>query len=833
MSLCIICMLIHFNSLSQTAYFEIADSIGCSPFTVQFNNLSTNATSYYWSFGNGAISNQENPSHTYYSIDTYNVVLYAYNEFGLDSFKRTVYVKEIKPKIQMVTELCVGQEVDYNSILNYNLSNNYFWDFGDGNISTYQFGKHHYSDIGTYNVKLYTENSHCGLMIDSLYVLVTDVLNEKEIHLHSWIIGNQICVGEKFPYFYDEDLPITWDFGDGNYSNSPYPDHFYEEEGIYNVIIEAQNFCGNTILFDTTIIVTNEIYPQVMMLASKNIVCPNEQIRFWTNFGFDKEYYWNFNDGTFGFGPEVFHSFENTGIYNVNLNVVNKCGNSTQKNIIINVLNDIEPSPFLNIYPKKVCPDEKFVVLTNQNFVGYLWNFNAEHIDSSSFITEYGFSSTGVKNISLTVSNSCGLTKTVVDSINVVDTLFSEIKIGMVRNKFCIGEQSFFEALYEGEMKELVWKMGDNNTYYGDSVFHVYSNEGVYQVKLIAENYCGKKDSIIVDIEVNSSAVPYANFSFINNIDICYGDSVNFINKSSIGNYFWDFGDGSLISNETNPYHTYSQERNYIVTLSVTNNCGNFDFVSKPLRHETIQNTVAQFLEDTIYSCVNDQFMLSFNVSNFNEFMVKLDFDTLVYNKNSEIVYDSVGIYKLFLYSLNECSFSIDSTILIVQEKLEIPDVNCEILNDTLFATWNIIETADYYSYSFDFGLTWESIYDTAFAIYTPETFLNLLVRTNRDNGCLFSDSFVNLCTLTSIKNHYDIFDAKIYPNPVKNDLKINILTSEEIVNLKIYNYLGESILFDLNKINTNNVQIIFKNRIQSGIYLIRLNNLSYKLVVL
>ncbi|MFM8917567.1 MAG: hypothetical protein ACKOGP_07475, partial [Bacteroidota bacterium] len=38
---------------SQTALFNANVTSGCEPLTVNFANLSTNATSYYWTFGNG------------------------------------------------------------------------------------------------------------------------------------------------------------------------------------------------------------------------------------------------------------------------------------------------------------------------------------------------------------------------------------------------------------------------------------------------------------------------------------------------------------------------------------------------------------------------------------------------------------------------------------------------------------------------------------------------------------------------------------------------------------------------------------------------------------
>jgi len=47
------------------------------PFTVNFTNNSVNASSYLWDFGDGTTSTETNPSHTYASLGTFNVVLTA------------------------------------------------------------------------------------------------------------------------------------------------------------------------------------------------------------------------------------------------------------------------------------------------------------------------------------------------------------------------------------------------------------------------------------------------------------------------------------------------------------------------------------------------------------------------------------------------------------------------------------------------------------------------------------------------------------------------------------------------------------------------------------
>ncbi|MCQ2286961.1 MAG: PKD domain-containing protein [Bacteroidales bacterium] len=64
------------NSVTPTAHFQYKQH---ASFTVDFTNTSSNATSYKWDFGDGTTSTSTNPSHTYASVGTKHVVMYAYN----------------------------------------------------------------------------------------------------------------------------------------------------------------------------------------------------------------------------------------------------------------------------------------------------------------------------------------------------------------------------------------------------------------------------------------------------------------------------------------------------------------------------------------------------------------------------------------------------------------------------------------------------------------------------------------------------------------------------------------------------------------------------------
>ena len=53
---------------------------------------SSDATSFYWDFGDGNISEEKNPIHTYTATGTYSVTMYANNDCGQQSITKEIYV---------------------------------------------------------------------------------------------------------------------------------------------------------------------------------------------------------------------------------------------------------------------------------------------------------------------------------------------------------------------------------------------------------------------------------------------------------------------------------------------------------------------------------------------------------------------------------------------------------------------------------------------------------------------------------------------------------------------------------------------------------------------
>lgn len=141
------------------ADFE-ADTIGCSPLTVQFTNNSLYGEIYIWGFGDGQFSVKENPVHTYYVPGSYIVKLIVYNIAG-ESIHNGIITVYQNPSA--LFEAYPTDVVNNEQIVVFSNNSMYdslsFWRFGDGLTSTEKNPYHKYEEQGNYTVSLTVTSS--------------------------------------------------------------------------------------------------------------------------------------------------------------------------------------------------------------------------------------------------------------------------------------------------------------------------------------------------------------------------------------------------------------------------------------------------------------------------------------------------------------------------------------------------------------------------------------------------------------------------------------------------------------------------------------------------
>jgi PKD repeat protein len=124
------------SSVYPIANFSSNVSEGFAPLTIQFTDLSENATEWKWNFGDGITSIEQNPVHTYSTEGNYNVNLTVSNENGTNSINSTInaipYLVPVANFSSNVSEGVAPLTVQFTD-----LSENateWKWDFGNNGV---------------------------------------------------------------------------------------------------------------------------------------------------------------------------------------------------------------------------------------------------------------------------------------------------------------------------------------------------------------------------------------------------------------------------------------------------------------------------------------------------------------------------------------------------------------------------------------------------------------------------------------------------------------------------------------------------------------------------
>ena len=210
---------------------------------VNFTNLTTNASSYLWDFGDGNTSTEINPSHQYSLNGEYSVTLSATNDCGTTMVTQSVFITSsvIANFSSSIASGCVPLEVQFmNESTN---ATSFEWTFTDGSpaSSTLENPIVTYQNPGVYTVMLTAINSTgSSTIIETGYVVVEGLpVANFSVDTSDLTVDftNFSALGDTF----------LWSFGDGNTSTETNPQHTYSSFGIYTVTLTATNDCGSNI----------------------------------------------------------------------------------------------------------------------------------------------------------------------------------------------------------------------------------------------------------------------------------------------------------------------------------------------------------------------------------------------------------------------------------------------------------------------------------------------------------------------------------------------------------------------------------------------------------
>ena len=288
-----------------------------------------NIEHWYWDFGDGHTSEEQNPVHEYENEGIYEGCLTIQTYDGCtDIYCDSVFVympwckadftwEELRCADSLAPCIRTYRFID----LSVGESMKWYWSFGDGDSSALQNPVHMYEKDGVYEVSLtiHTYNGCTDTKLDTIIVGDTVYPQCKADFRWDMVFPTWDCLNKStnciapYPYydvwFFDESVgAITdweWDFGDGYSSFEQNPFHEYKFAGKYEVglLIKAKGGCSDSICKTVTVGDTIPGLCKADFKISKEILpCPDCMgcycVKFIDQSSWNTvEWYWDFGDG--------------------------------------------------------------------------------------------------------------------------------------------------------------------------------------------------------------------------------------------------------------------------------------------------------------------------------------------------------------------------------------------------------------------------------------------------------------------------------------------------------------------------------------------------------
>ncbi len=216
--------------------------------TANFNNLSTNATSYSWDFGDGVHSTLSNPSHTYTNEGSYTVTLQAWNQ--CDTFTMQQIVNVFLPPtagfaVPATVFGCGTAQVNFDNQSSANVSS-FAWSFPGGmpGSSSMTNPSVSYTVSGIYIAQLIVSNTVGQDTIEKTFEV--EISDLPKADFSAQVLSGGLV---QFTNLSQNGETYTWDFGDGSPQQSGFNiQHDYASSGNYVVTLIVSSACGVSIV---------------------------------------------------------------------------------------------------------------------------------------------------------------------------------------------------------------------------------------------------------------------------------------------------------------------------------------------------------------------------------------------------------------------------------------------------------------------------------------------------------------------------------------------------------------------------------------------------------
>lgn len=623
------------------------------------NSASTHAIEHWtWNFGDGHMSDDENPVHEFAGPGVYNVCLLIVTESGCASdICHLVTVQGGDCEAAFEWEQGNGTIVHF---IDHSDDDpdivSWYWSFGDDHHSDDPNPVHTYEEPGTYVVCLVVENEF-GCISDICHEVVVENNTGDCEAAFEWEQGNELIV--HFIDHSDDDPDIVswhWSFGDGHFSDNPNPVHTYLEPGVYTVCLLVVNEFG----------CAADICHQVVVEEIGGGDCEaqftwqtsNLTVHFSDGSTQDPDitsWHWNFGDGHGSDDPNPTHTYSEPGIYLVCLVIVNEqqCVDEVCHEVAVETGGGDCEAAFewesndLVVHFIDHSDDDP-------DIVHWYWNFGDGHSSDDPNPT-HTFHHNGVYVVCLTVTNEFGCTDQVCHEVTVDsnEDCFADFGWQQQGNSFEVNFNDL--SSQDPDIVSWHWSFGDGHFSEIQNPNHTYENPGIYTVCLLIENEFGCVADICHQVIVEGSLPGFqAIFIYVPTdqpLEITFTD--HSLSDHDVITWLWDFGDGTT-SNEISPTHTFSHGGLFTVCLIVTNTLGQISITCNDVF--VIDPNACQISFDFTFEMIGRELQFSntsFGLTNETQYNWEFSDGYTSTDKDPAHVFPQPGIYEVCLTLLD------------------------------------------------------------------------------------------------------------------------------------------------------------------------------------
>lgn len=729
------------------ADFTANNVSGCNPLVVSFQNLSTGAPDdYFWEFGNGNTSTNQNPGAIYTSPGTYTVSLRITKGVLFDIELKTAYITVFEnPKIDISADPlggCAPLNVNFTDLSTSSAPIvQWTWAFGDGNTSSLNAPMHTYQNPGNYSVTIIIKDAN-GCQSDTVY---PSFVKASRPVIADFSDGPFEACPPSLPITTTNNsiggegaLTYSWDFGDGNSSSAESPSHSYSFNGVqylYDVKLKAEDVNGCA---DST---TQSAYAEFLdfntdFTISDQLPCLNTASIFTDLTSPAADWWkWDFGDGNTSSNQNPTHTYVDTGVYSVSL--ISKRASSCYDTLFIPNYVTVLPLPESGFTAdtQRSCKVPFTVNFsdTSKYAVGWNWNFGDGNTSSLQNPTHV-YVTPGSFRVRLIVTGLNGCTDRDGKS-NYIQIIEPVADFSALPLEGCAPHTVNFSDLSTSvePILSYSWDFGDGFTGVGANPAHTYLSAGNYTVTLTINNAAGCAESEIKTFYVQIGEIPTTQFTATPLI-ACVEQDIDFTELANNElEYLWIFGDGSF-SIDPNPTKTYGDTGVYDVTLIVGNN-GCYDSLTKE-NYITILVPVADFgIVQNCDSILHIEFYDNSRGADIRTW--KFGDGTTSVEQNPSHKYATPGNYSIRLTVTNLTTGCVDSVIRNINITdikggfTEDPPLGCSPLNVTFIDT-----SLDAVSWSWDFGDGGTSTNQNPTYQYQNNGLYTVQLAIIDDNGC-------------------------------------------------------------------------------------------------